>query len=226
MKRGMKRALLIALVLVQGLATARARADVRDEEIASCRPGEIVTWQDGIDHAVHGPLVFVYDPAGAPPWFARETVYAEIQKALQGWSSCGVRTVLLPLGQAAPAGAIRIFWSDAEARGNAALANVPAQRLAISPALFQLLRQRNPSYPAEDTLQMALSHEIGHFHGLMAHSRRCVDVMSYYNDGQGAQCSLRDPSAFRSRVEYRASLPTACDIARCRAVNAPAAKAR
>ena len=70
-----------------------------------------------------------------------------------------------------------------------------------------------------DTLQMTLSHEIGHFLGLMAHSRRCVDVMSYYQDGKGARCELREPSAFKTRVEYRSSLPTACDIARCRAVN-------
>ncbi|MBV8379712.1 MAG: hypothetical protein JO224_08265 [Pelomonas sp.] len=219
----MRRWLFVALA---ALVAGHARADVRDEEIASCRPGEIVTWGDGVDHAASAPLVFVYEPAGAPPWFARAAVYAEIQKALQGWAPCGVAATLLPLGQAAPASAIRIFWSDAEARGNAALANVPMRRLAIGVAVFQLLRQRNPNYPAEDTLQMALSHEIGHFHGLMAHSRRCVDVMSYYNDGHGGQCSLRDPAALRSRIEYRASLPTACDIARCRAVNAPGAAAR
>lgn len=66
---------------------------------------------------------------------------------------------------------------------------------------------------------MTVSHEMGHFLGLVAHSRRCVDVMSYYDDGKGQQCSLRDPAALRAHVEYRASLPTACDIQRCRAAN-------
>jgi len=217
---------LAMLACACACALTTAHADVRDEEIASCRTGEMVTWGDGIDHRVTGTLVFAYDPAGAPAWFSRAGVFGEIDKALRGWAPCGVKTVLLPLGQAAPAGAIRIYWADTSAHGNQAEADPAQHRLALSLNIFKLLHERRPDYPAEDTLQMMLSHEIGHFFGLAAHSRRCVDVMSYYTDGHGAQCSLRDPSAFRSRVEYRASLPTACDIARCRAINAPAAPTR
>ena len=62
-------------------------------------------------------------------------------------------------------------------------------------------------------------HEMGHFLGLMAHSRRCVDTLSYYDNGKGERCALRDPKSWGSVVEYRSMLPTACDIQRCRALN-------
>ena len=194
--------------------------DVRAEEIASCRADEIKTWKDGRDApAASRQLVFAYEPAGAPAWFSRREIYAAIEQALQAWGGCGLQLELLPLGQVAPAGAIRIRWDAAGSRGNAGLADQGQRTLSLGPQVFALLHQRNPAWPAMDTLQMTLSHEIGHFLGLGAHSRRCVDVMSYYQDGKGARCELREPSAFRSRVEYRSSLPTACDIARCRAVN-------
>ena len=82
-----------------------------------------------------------------------------------------------------------------------------------------MLRTRNPAHDARQTLQMVISHEMGHHFGLMAHSRRCVDVTSYYDNGQGAQCFARDIKLLRSVPEYRASLPTACDIQRCRVAN-------
>ncbi|MBV8605006.1 MAG: hypothetical protein JO224_10010 [Pelomonas sp.] len=213
------RAWLCMLLLA---ATAGVRADVRDEEIAACRPGEIATWHDGVDARVRAPLVFAYDPAGAPPGFPRELVYAQIGRALQAWAPCGVATVLLPLGQAAAAGTIRIAWADTSSHGNQAESDLAARRLSLSINLARLLHERLPAPQAEAEVQMMVSHEIGHFFGLGAHSRRCVDVMSYYTDGHGGQCSLRDPAAMRPGAEYRASLPTACDIARCRAINAPA----
>jgi hypothetical protein len=54
---------------------------------------------------------------------------------------------------------------------------------------------------------------------MLAHSRRCVDVLSYYNDGKGGQCYARDPSQLKLYPEYRSTLPTACDIQRCRILN-------
>jgi hypothetical protein len=49
----------------------------------------------------------------------------------------------------------------------------------------------------------------------MAHSRRCVDVTSYYDNGKGERCLTRDAVPRQAGVEYRALLPTACDIERC-----------
>ncbi|XHS79134.1 hypothetical protein ACFJGW_03975 [Burkholderiaceae bacterium UC74_6] len=226
--------LLVAFALPAQAAPAKDAAkeaakdvarDIRAEEIASCRADEIKTWNDGRDApAASRQLVFAYEPGGAPAWLPRREVYAAIEQALQAWGACGLQLELLPLGQVAPAGAIRIRWDAAGSRGNAGLADVGQRTLSLGPQVFALLRQRNPAWPVMDTLQMTLSHEIGHFLGLGAHSRRCVDVMSYYSDAKGARCELREPSAFRSRVEYRASLPTACDIARCRAVNGVAAR--
>jgi hypothetical protein len=45
--------------------------------------------------------------------------------------------------------------------------------------------------------------------------------MSYYDNGHGEVCSTRDGRSPKAVVEYRALLPTACDIARCKAVNGP-----
>jgi len=115
-------------------------------------------------------------------------------------------------------------WDEQESRGNFALANLTSRTLSLSPKGFELLRTRNPRHDASQTLQMAISHEMGHFFGLMAHSRRCVDVMSYYHNNKGEVCYKRMPTANSDNnankvVEYRHLLPTACDIERCRRIN-------
>jgi hypothetical protein len=114
---------------------------------------------------------------------------------------------------------IVVNWDEAESRGNIGLANLKRRTLSLSPAVFGLLRTRNPKHDARETLQMVISHEMGHLFGLMAHSRRCIDVLSYYDNGKGETCFSRDPLWKRRMVEYRNILPTACDINRCRKAN-------
>lgn len=204
-------------------AGAGAGAQLRQQEIATCLAGEQYTWGDGRDRAVsERALVFAYRHDGAPIAFGADQVMTLARQAATAWSACGIpaRVVLLARDAPTPEGAIQLLWSDTGSRGQFGLANVPARSLSMAPSMFRLLRERNPRHPAEQTLQMVLSHEMGHFYGLMAHSRRCVDVMSYYDDGKGQRCTLREPSAWGSVVEYRSMLPTACDIARCKAVNA------
>jgi hypothetical protein len=199
---------------------------MREAEMAQCLPGEGRTWPDGRDRPAAGGAVRVlYRHAGAPPWWDEATVRQAVQRAAQAWAECGVPTELLDEAGAAradPATLAVVQWSEAGTRGHFALAHLGQRTLSLSAAMFALLRQRNPRHPAGDTLQMVLSHELGHFYGLMAHSRRCVDVMSYYDNGRGDSCFTRDGGSHRRVVEYRALLPTACDIARCRAVNATA----
>jgi hypothetical protein len=120
---------------------------------------------------------------------------------------------------------VLVQWSEAGSAGNFGLANLGRRSLALNPAMFKLLRDRKPDDPAEQTLQMVASHEMGHFFGLMAHSRRCIDVTSYYHDGKGAGCYARDLAQLKTVSEYRATLPTACDIQRCRIANGLAGKA-
>ncbi|WP_067066462.1 hypothetical protein [Roseateles chitosanitabidus] len=197
---------------------------LRDQEIAQCLPGEIRTWGDGRDRPIATrALRFAYRHEAAPPWFSEGQVLTLVRQSAQAWSACGLRldVIAVPRGQVPPEDAIQVLWSDAGSRGQFALANVTARSLSISPGLFALLRERNPKYPADQTLQMVLSHEMGHFLGLMAHSRRCVDTMSYYDNGKGERCALRDPKSWGSVIEYRSMLPTACDIDRCKALNAP-----
>ncbi len=202
--------------------SATTPEQLRADEIAQCLPGEALTWPDGRDRpAVGGQLRLVYRHAGAPGQFGEAQVLGAVQRAAQAWSGCGLPVRVVGEAAAAlhPASTALVQWSDAEARGNFALADLGRRRLSISPAMFALLAQRNPRHPAFQTLQMAVSHEMGHFLGLMAHSRRCVDVMSAYDNGQGQACQLRPGGQLRAVAEYRALLPTACDIARCRAVN-------
>jgi len=222
--------LALALGLLVGAGTAPTTghaapgpADaVRQQEIDRCEPGEITTWPDGQDRpAAGGAVRLVYRHAGAPPNFNEATVLGAVQRAAQAWAACGIPSDVISEAAAAlyPGTVVLVQWNDAQTRGNFALANVGQRQLWMSAGMFALLAQRNPRHPAGQVLQMALSHEIGHFFGLMAHSRRCVDVMSYYDNGQGEVCAIRGGGSYKALPEYRAVLPTACDIARCRAVN-------
>jgi predicted Zn-dependent protease len=139
----------------------------------------------------------------------------------QAWAKCGIPVTVVAADTVAPqgTGTVRVQWSEAGSRGNFGLANLGQRTLSLGPKAFGMLHDRNPAHDAMQTLQMVISHEMGHFLGLMAHSRRCVDVLSYYHDGKGGQCYSRDPAGLRSVVEYRHVLPTACDIERCRRIN-------
>lgn len=207
------------MALGQGAACAES---IRDQEIAECRSGDIAVWNDGVDrHAIHSSLRIAYRHDDAPPWFDRSEVETLVSRAANAWAGCGIPVVIVPDAQADPRipGMVRVQWSEAGSRGNFGLSNLSARTLSLGPGAFALLRSRNPSYNAMQTLQMVLSHELGHFFGLMAHSRRCIDVLSYYHDGKGARCFTRDPAGIGAFIEYRHTLPTACDIERCRAVN-------
>lgn len=198
-----------------------AGAELRRQEIAQCLPGEISTWRDGSDRAALAPaLLFVYDASAAPLWFERAVVMGALQRAAAAWSECGVpaRAVSQADAGAETTGTIRVQWSQSGSRNNFGLADLGQRALWLGPGAFLMLEKVNPQ-AGPSTLQMVISHEMGHFFGLMAHSRRCVDVTSYYTNPQGQRCHIREGAEMPKGVEYRASLPTACDIARCRALN-------
>lgn len=203
----------------------QGEADVqrlRSQEIAACLPGEAQAWRDGRDRpAPDGAVRLAYRHAHAPAWFGHQQVMAAVQNAAVAWSACGVPVQVLALAdeQPLPAGMVLVHWPTDGGSGHFGLAHLGQRTLTLGRGAFQLLRDRNPAYPAEQVLQMVISHEMGHFFGLMAHSRRCVDVMSYYTDGRGGTCSTRDGGSHLRLREYRALLPTACDIQRCRAAN-------
>jgi hypothetical protein len=111
-----------------------------------------------------------------------------------------------------------VYW-DSRVEVGFGLADLTNRKIALGNKAFHLLAKKNPSHDLFETLQMVLSHETGHFYGLVAHSRRCVDTLSYYHDEKGNKCFSRYPDLLRSFPEYRSSLPTACDILRCRKVN-------
>lgn len=219
----MRRFVCLLGCLLAFLSLGGALADERDEEIADCKPGEIVTWNDGTDRPARvGGWRVAYLHDNAPPRFDRRQVERLIGRALAAWSPCGVPLALQPAGsvEAGAPDLLRIVWSEAGSRGNFALADLGRNTLWLGPQAFRLLEARNPAHDAAQTLQMTLAHELGHFLGLMAHSRRCADVLSYYDDGRGNRCVTRSGRAPLPGFEYRATLPTACDIARCRQLNA------
>lgn len=214
--------ILIGLALGNWALGALAFESVRAQEIRECRNGELATWGDGQDRpAIGSTLSFTYNPADAPGWFPETLVAGMVAKAAAAWSQCGVGShVLAWAGTAKQApGVIVVDWSEQGSGGNFGLANLGRRTLSLGPKAFELLRTRNPAHDARETLQMVISHEMGHMFGLMAHSRRCVDVLSYYHNGKGEKCYSRDPMQMRNFAEYRHVLPTACDIARCRQAN-------
>ena len=221
--------LAATVVFCGAVPTVLEFSSVRGEEIAECRAGEISTWNDGRDRAAVAPkLTFTYRHDAAPGWFAPKMIEALVVKAALSWSGCGVATEVVAEDRfnSLGTGSIVVQWNETASRGNIGLANISARTLSLSPKTFGLLRSRNPSHDATQTLQMVISHEMGHFFGLMAHSRRCVDVLSYYHvdkDGKRESCFTRDPAGMTAFAEYRSLLPTACDIQRCRQLNAQSA---
>lgn len=212
----------LALLLAVRWTGAAPIDTLRAQEIAECRPGEIATWGDGRDRpAVANPMVFAYSHAGAPAWFAETEVLAAVERAANAWSACGIpaQMVLVPPGSSPPPNAITVRWSDDDSQRNFGLANLDLKTMALGPSAFQLLNTRNPAHDARETMQMVISHEMGHLFGVVAHSRRCVDVSAYYRNVQGEQCRIRGGAPLPPGVEYRSVLPTACDIQRCRAAN-------
>lgn len=213
-------------------AAAASALAQRSAEAAACPAGPPLLWRDGTDRAaLSRPLVLLYHPWQAPAALPPARVIAVLRAVQQAWSPCGVPIELAraEAGQVAPdrvaeGQPIPLLWDDAAARGAAGLADLGRRRLALSPGVFTLLGQRQPPERVRDTLTMVIAHELGHLLGLVAHSRRCIDVMSYYTGGQGERCSAGagvGPADMPPGEDYRWPLPTACDIARCRALNAP-----
>lgn len=204
-----------------GTVTPATAALIRAEEIAQCRPGELTLWPDGQDRpAAARQWHFVYRHEGAPLGIDRSRAVDMARRAAQAWLACGLALQVtdLPKGQTPPQDAVQILWSETGSRGNFGLANLAARSLSLGPGAFSVYLKRSGPAAAEPVLQMTLSHEMGHFLGLMAHSRRCVDVMSYYTVG-AERCTVREPRTWGSVPEYRHVLPTACDLQRCRALN-------
>lgn len=213
---------LIFVLLMIASSHALAVVELRNQEIAECLEGEIKSWEDNRDTAAKfSPIVFYYDHTGAPAWFSEKQVAELIERAASAWSQCGIPALVVTKNNKAysAAGTVTIDWNVAGSRGNFGLANLTQNQLSLGSPAFQLLNQRNPKHNALETLQMVLSHEMGHFYGMLAHSRRCIDVLSYYHDGKGGQCYSRFPDIIRKFPEYRSSLPTACDIQRCKILN-------
>lgn len=217
------RAHLLLGLLLSTVSILTWSQSVREQEQASCLPGEISTWPDGVDQPMAtGRLRLVYRHDGAPPGLSEAQVLGAVQRAAQAWSACDIPVEVISEAAAAiePASVARVQWSEAAARGQPGLANQATRTLSLAPGIFARLAARQPPAPAFQILQMIISHEMGHFMGLRAHSRRCIDVMSYYKDDKGQVCSTRDGRPYTAVPEYRALLPTACDIARCKAINA------
>jgi hypothetical protein len=168
-------------------------------------------------------MVYVYDHQGAPDGFSEESVFASLKKASVAWDQCGGQNTVILKRDLSPSEAglkITALWSDEDKLGTIGLANITKKTLTLSPEAFVNLRKANATRNLLETLQMVVSHEIGHFQGLTSHSRRCVDVLSYYTNASGEKCSIRNNGVMPTNIEYRSQLPTACDIQRCRASNA------
>jgi len=197
---------------------------LRESEINQCLANEIVTWNDGgKDTKMLSPsMVYVYDHQGAPEGFSEESVFASLKNASVAWDQCGGQNTVIFKRDLSPSVAglkITALWSDEEKLGTIGLANITKKTLTLSPEAFVNLRKANATRNLTETLQMVVSHEIGHFQGLTSHSRRCVDVLSYYTNASGEKCSIRNNGVMPTNIEYRSQLPTACDIQRCRASN-------
>lgn len=217
--------ILLALFISTGQAHSATVADVlsvRAQEINECRSSELLSWGDGRDRPAGSALLkFSYNHQGAPDWFSADLASGMVAKAATAWAACGIETQMVAGNSAGgkQRDTIMIRWDEKESGGNFAQANFTRKTLNLSAKAFGLLKKVNPAYDSRETLQMVIAHEMGHLFGLMAHSKRCIDVLSYYDNGKGGACYSRDATWKTRAVEYRSTLPTACDIERCRKIN-------
>ena len=215
------RFLIICTVLATNTKTS-ADPILRSHEIAHCSEHELATWGDGNDRRISvARLTFFYRHDGAPAWLRQHTVLELLQKSVNAWSLCGVPSKLDLASESFHSSPenILIGWNASSSFGYFGLANLATHQLTLGVQAFHLLNGRNPWNNHAETLQMVISHEMGHFYGLMAHSRRCIDVLSYYHDGKGGECYTKYPHLLNKFPEYRSALPTACDIQRCKKLN-------
>ena len=122
-------------------------ATTREQELASCRPGEITTWPDGLDRPAQVAAVrLVYRHAGAPAWFDEALVLGTVQRATAAWSACGVPAQVIGEEAATlyPGAVTVVQWNEAETRGSFALANLGQRTLSLSAAMFGLRHRTLP----------------------------------------------------------------------------------
>jgi hypothetical protein len=210
---------------VDGKTAASKEFALRESEIAQCLPNEIATWNDGDKDTkmLSAKMLFIYDHQGAPAAVSEDAVFAVLQQAASAWDQCGGQNAVMlkrdVFDSNNDSAKITVQWNDKDKLGTIGLANITLKTLTLSPDAFKNLNRINPNRNLVETLQMVVSHEVGHFHGLIAHSKRCVDVLSYYTNDAGDKCTIRGNGVMPTQFEYRSLLPTACDIQRCRIAN-------
>jgi hypothetical protein len=202
---------------------------LRQEEISQCLTEDIQNWGDGEkDSKMLGTkMVFVYQHLGAPKSVPEQSILTVLKAAASSWDQCGGTNLVMSDKDYTTSTAglkITVDWNEKETVGTIGIANITQRKLTFNPETVQKVIQINASKNLNgsyllETLQMTASHEMGHFQGLSAHSKRCVDVLSYYSVG-GEKCTTRNGGPMPvSFYEYRSSLPTSCDIERCRIAN-------
>ena len=202
---------------------------LRQEEISQCLTDDIKNWGDGEkDSKMLGTkMVFVYQHLGAPKSVTEQSILTVLKAAASSWDQCGGTNLVMSDKDYTTSTAglkITVDWNEKETVGTIGIANITQRKLTFNPETVQKVIQINASKNLNgsyllETLQMTASHEMGHFQGLSAHSKRCVDVLSYYSVG-GEKCTTRNGGPMPvSFYEYRSSLPTSCDIERCRIAN-------
>lgn len=202
---------------------------LRQEEISQCLTDDIKNWSDGEKDSkmLGAKMVFVYQHIGAPKSVSEQLILTVLKAAASSWDQCGGTNLVMSDKDYTTSTAglkISVDWNEKDTFGTIGIANIAKRKLTFNPETVQKLIQINASKNLnesylQETLQMTASHEMGHFQGLSAHSKRCVDVLSYYSVG-GEKCITSSGGPMPvSFYEYRSSLPTSCDIERCRIAN-------
>ena len=202
---------------------------LRQEEISQCLTDDIKNWGDGEKDSkmLGAKMVFVYQHIGAPKFVSEQSILTVLKAAASSWDQCGGTNLVMSDKDYTTSTAglkISVDWNEKDTVGTIGIANIVKRKLTFNPETVQKVFQINTSKNLnesylQETLQMTASHEMGHFQGLSAHSKRCVDVLSYYSVG-GEKCTTRNGGPMPvSFYEYRSSLPTSCDIERCRIAN-------
>jgi hypothetical protein len=204
---------------------------LRAKEVAECLEGEMAT-QTALGNAPVNALAvggrfnalrFAYNPALAPESVPEARLGGMIAAAAQAWSVCGIPGQFVGITQdlTGTGNTFIVQWYNSE--GVPIAGYRKGTTIYLNAGHYQTMRAHSEVY-AQDVMQRLISHEMGHAFGLVEHSARCVDVMA--TEDSFDKCD-RDPAAPRTIQDTdklffvkQQAFPTACDIKRCREVNA------
>lgn len=194
----------------------------RQREIATCDDKDFYLGQ-GNKKIAGNKLRFSYNMQNAPENIREDDLLKMLNASLSAWSACGI-----PMEIAGPTESkqgfddlVVVLWKEAAFfRGGTSGEEFPENSIWLNSGWISTTENIEGHAFVRMALQHEISQQIGHVLGLMSSSPRALDTMATGSSTtrrvEWGQLKLPQGEI---PIYEQSSLPTACDIRRCRVVN-------